>query len=128
MKHTTTNFNIRHALVSADAIALPPDRFGLVVGRAMYRVGVPELPVTKDDILIGTLMLTTATHMGVTITVVAWERLEAHDIQQLIYDCDGQDQPLSSGIFGSWDAAGLARLDAHRLEIMEGLIATVAGM
>lgn len=122
----TTNTRHPRTRVGADAMELLPERFGLVIGRVMDRSGVPELLVTKGGVEVGTLMLTTAIYMGVTITVVGWERLVGHEIQQFIYDCDKHDQPLSSGVFGSWDREGLARLDAHRLEIIESLVATVA--
>jgi hypothetical protein len=115
-----------HINAGADVIKLPAERFGLGVGKIMHQFGITELPVaTATGIEVGTLVLSTAMAMGVTMTVVAWGRLEETEIHKLIYDIDGHDLPLSSGVFISWDSAGRARLDAHRAEIMASLLATI---
>jgi hypothetical protein len=107
---------------------LPPDDFGLVVGKMMHHLGILELPVRKDGLQVGMLTLSTATGMGITMTAIAWERVEADEIQHVIHQVDGHDLPLSSGVYASFDSEGLARLDAHRSEIIESLLATITSI
>jgi len=124
----------RQTIPDGEQTTLPPpvpsaERFGLAIGRIMERFGITELPVaTAGDTEVGRLVLSSATYMGITLTAVGWERLQEHEIQQVIYDADGHDLPISSGVVGSWDSEGLARLDSHRAEIMDSLLATINGI
>lgn len=124
---------IQHRRVSTDEQAppspepLPAEQFGLAIGRIMDRFGIVELPVaTATGTEVGTLQLSTGTLGRITQTCVAWEHIEASEIQQHIHDIAGRDLPLDCGVFAAWDSAGLQRLDAHRAEIMASLVATVA--
>ena len=98
----------------------------MAVGKIMDKFGIMELPVVVAGTEVGTLRLSTGSYMGMTTTVIAWERVEQYEIEQDAYDVDMHDLPISSGVYGCWDSAGLQRLDAHRTEIMASLVAQIA--
>ena len=64
--------------------------------------------------------------MGVTMSAVAWKRISAEEIQQDIAEAAGHDFTIKFGVYGSWDSAGLARLNAYRQEIIASLGNVVA--
>jgi hypothetical protein len=100
--------------------------FGLVVGRIMQRFGITKLLVkAQDGAEVGTLALTTATFMGVTLAAVAWGSVPLDVIHRTIHELDGHDLPLGQ-VYGEWDTEGLRRLDSYRTEISQGLFDAVA--
>ena len=112
-----------------DLITSPPlsaEQFGLAVGRILHRMGITELRVIKNGVEVGRLRLSTGTGMGVTMTAIAWEPIDDLEIEQTIHDADRHDFTIRSGVYGSWDSAGLARLDANRTEILSSLAQSIS--
>lgn len=100
--------------------------FGVAIVKIMHQFDIPELPVIKDGIEVGRLILSHGTALGITLIGIGWQKMEEQRIRQIITDADRHDLPLQSGVFESWDLEGWKRLNDYQFEIIKSLLAAVA--